>query len=103
MEINRKELLNQLGIEEPIAETTEVEKVATVGGLQVNLTEITVSVKISPRNTYSSAETSMTLAVSGADKETKAGIKLLLQNEVIDYTVKTCLKALQDARQAELL
>lgn len=103
MEINRKELLNQLGIEEPIAETTEVEKAVTVGGLQVNLTEITVSVKISPRNTYSSAETSMTLAVSGADKETKTGIKLQLQNEVIDYTVKTCLKALQDARQAELL
>lgn len=104
MDIDEAELLRELNIEalvEPVVEEKEVIKLQ--GGLQVSITEITVTVKINPKGLYSPSETSMTLSIQGADKTTKEGIKKQLQQEVITYTIDTVKEAVKAAKQAELL
>lgn len=65
--------------------------------------EATVSYKISPRGTYSSAEVSKTVEINSDNGDTVRGIVEQLKTEVLKDTVEAASMMLKKAREEDLI
>lgn len=68
-----------LGLEEPKVSTVETKATA---GKPARVKEITVSMRVSPKGTYSSAEFSQTLEINSESREVVKGITQQLKEDV---------------------